>query len=126
MRLKNVLPNIINNAQTGYLQGRFIGENIRLIKDIHHYTADQNLEGIALFIDFEKAFDSLEWEYLDKALNAFNFGHDFKVWVRTLYNNIFSCTINNGYLLHLSEELSKAARYPASFSYWLLKHCLLR
>ena len=60
MRLKKVLPNIINNAQTGYLPGRFIGENIRLISDILHYTADQNLEGIALFIDFEKAFDSLE------------------------------------------------------------------
>ena len=97
MRLKKVLPNIINNAQTGYLPGRFIGENIRLISDILHYTADQNLEGIALFIDFEKAFDSLEWEYLDKALDAFNFGLDFKVWIRTLYNNISSCTINNGY-----------------------------
>ena len=34
---------------------------------------------------------------VDKALNAFNFGHDFKVWFRTLYNNISSCTINNGY-----------------------------
>ena len=97
MRLKKVLPNIINNAQTGYLQGRFIGENVRLISDILHYTADQNLEGIALFIDFEKAFDSLEWGYLDKVLNAFNFGNDFKLWVRTLYNNISSCTINNGY-----------------------------
>ena len=97
MRLKKVLPNIINNAQTGYLQGRFIGENVRLISDILHYTADQNLEGIALFIDFEKAFDSLEWGYLDKVLNAFNFENDFKLWVRTLYNNISSCTINNGY-----------------------------
>ena len=27
---------------TGYLQGRFIGENIRVISDILHYTADQN------------------------------------------------------------------------------------
>ena len=52
VRLKNVLQNIINNAQTGCLQGRFLGENIRLISDILHYTADQNLEGIALFIDF--------------------------------------------------------------------------
>ena len=67
MRLKKVLPNIINNAQkVGYLQGRFIGENIQLIPDILHYTADQNLEGIVLFIDFQKAFDSLE--YLDKGI----------------------------------------------------------
>ena len=61
LRLKKVLSAIINNTQTGYVEGRFIGENI---SDILNFTADQDIEGIALFIDFEKAFDSLEWEYL--------------------------------------------------------------
>ena len=28
-QLKNVIPKIINNDQTGFLKGRFIGENIR-------------------------------------------------------------------------------------------------
>ena len=83
--------------QTGYMEGRFIGENIRLISDILHFTAQQNLEDIALFIDFEKAFDSLEWDFLLKTLDTFQFGHDFKSWVKILYTNITSCTINNGY-----------------------------
>ena len=61
LRLKKVLPSIINDAQTGYMKGRFIGENIRHISDILHVTPEQKLEGIALFIDLEKAFDSLEW-----------------------------------------------------------------
>ena len=78
-------------------EGRFIGENIRLISEILHFTAQQNLEGIALFIDFEKAFDSLEWDFLLKTLDTFQFGHDFKSWVKILYTNITSCTINNGY-----------------------------
>ena len=64
LRLKKVLPSIINDAQTGYMEDQFIGENIRLISDILHFTARQNLEGIALFIDCEKAFDSLEWDFL--------------------------------------------------------------
>ena len=88
---------VINNAQTGYVEGRFIGENIRLISDILNFTADQDIEGIALFIDFEKAFDSLEWEYLFKALDIFQFGPDFKTWVKILYTNISSCIINNGF-----------------------------
>ena len=50
LRLKKVLPSIINDGQTGYMEGRFIGENIRLISDILHFTSQQNLEGIALFI----------------------------------------------------------------------------
>ena len=115
MRLKKVLPEVINNAQTGYLQGRFIGENIRLISDILHYTANQNLEGIAFFIDFEKAFNCSEWRYLCKSLDTFNFGHDFKKWVKTLYNNISSCTINNGYALRWF-ELKRGVRQGCPLS----------
>ena len=36
-------------------------QNIRLISGILNFTIDQDLEGIALFIDFEKAFDSLKF-----------------------------------------------------------------
>ena len=97
LRLKKVLPQVINNAQTGYIEGRFIGQNIRQISDILSFTAEQNIEGIATFIDFEKAFDSLEWEFLSKAIETFNFGSDFKRWIQVLYNNISSCTVNNGF-----------------------------
>ena len=66
------------------MEGRFIGKNIRLILDILHFAARQNLEGIALFIDFEKAFDSLEWDFLLKTLDTFQFGHELKSWVKIL------------------------------------------
>ena len=59
LRLKKVLSAVINNTQTGYVEGRFIGENIRLRSDILNFTVDQDIEGIALFIDFEKAFGSV-------------------------------------------------------------------
>lgn len=115
LRLKKVLPSIINNAQTGYIEGRFIGENIRLISDVIDFTAEQNLEGIALFIDFEKAFDSLEWEFLLKALDTFQFGLDFKNWVKILYTNISSCTINNGYASNWF-ELTRGVRQGCPLS----------
>ena len=38
-----------SSAQTGYIEGRFIGQNIRLISDVLSFTADQNIEGIATF-----------------------------------------------------------------------------
>ena len=49
-----------------------------------------------IFIDFQKAFDTLEWSYLYKCLEAFNFGDELICWVRTFYQNIQSCVINNG------------------------------
>ena len=75
----------------------FVGQNIRQISDILSFTAEQNIERIATFLDFEKAFDSLEWEFLSKAMETFNFGSDFKRWIQVLYNNISSCTVNNGF-----------------------------
>ena len=98
LMLKKVLPQVINNAQTGYIEGRFIGQNIRQISDILSFAAEQNIEGIATFIDFEKVFDSLEWECLSKTIETFNFGSDFKRWIQVLYNNLSSCTVNNGFL----------------------------
>ena len=48
------------------------------------------------FIDFEKAFDSLDWDFMLKCLDAFGFGPSLKRWVETFYKNISSCVINNG------------------------------
>ena len=63
-RIENVLPTLINPDQTGYVKGRYIGENIRLIYDLIHYTDKTNQKGIAIFLDFKKVFDSIEWNYL--------------------------------------------------------------
>ena len=56
-----MLPDIINVDQTGYVKGRYIGENIRLIQDVIHFTSQMNEKGIAIFLDFKKAFDMIEW-----------------------------------------------------------------
>ena len=62
--------------QTGYVKGRYIGENVRLIQDIIEHTNLTGKKGIALFLDFKNAFDSIEWPYLKAAINFFNFGPD--------------------------------------------------
>ena len=49
-----------------------------------------------IFVDFRKAFDTLEWSFLSNCLDFFNFGHGFKRWISTFYKNIQSCVINNG------------------------------
>ena len=59
-RLVKILPKIINHDQTGYIKGRFIGENIRLIQDIMSDTKTMENTGIAIFLDFRKAFDTIE------------------------------------------------------------------
>ena len=97
LRLEKVLPTIISPNQTGYVKGRYIGESIRIITDMMSFTKKKNIPGLAVFLDFEKAFDSIEWCYLKKCLEVFNFGPQLRQWIRVLYNNISSCVLNNGF-----------------------------
>ena len=54
------------------------------------YTKEQDIPGILLFIDFEKAFDSLDWNFMLKCLNVFGFGPSLITWIETFYTNISS------------------------------------
>ena len=65
-----VLPDIINNDQAGFFKGRSIGKNIRLLNSVISYTEQKDVPGRLLFFDFEKAFDTLEWKFLEKKLFA--------------------------------------------------------
>ena len=96
-RLESILPELIQCGQNAYVKGRSIFDAVRTIDDILDYTRQTKMSGILVAIDFEKAFDSLDHAYLFKVLNAFNIGPSFIQWIRTLYSNISSCIINNGF-----------------------------
>ncbi len=97
-RLQKVLKNIIHEDQTGYIKGRYIGTNARIIEDYFEHCQDFNIPGILLFLDFEKAFDSVEWNFMISVLDKFNFGEGFKKWVKILYNKPIISIKNNGWL----------------------------
>ena len=97
-RIKKVLPTLINNDQTGFIAGRYIGENIRLLFDIMEYAEENDIPGLFLLIDFEKAFDSISWNFLNNILKFFNFGESIQKWVKTFYNNIKSAVNQGGNL----------------------------
>ena len=96
-RIKKVLPDIIHEDQTGYIKDRYIGENINRIMNLIDYTDEQDIPALLVLIDFEKAFDSLEWNFIRKVLQYFNFGPSLLKWIDTLYTDIQNCVINNGW-----------------------------
>ena len=97
-RLQKVLNKIISSSQAGYIKKRFIGHNIRLIEDLIDYADHLNKEASIIFLDFKRAFDSIEWNFIFETLKRFNFGNDFIKWIYTLYNNAGAKVKNNGYL----------------------------
>ena len=95
-RIKAVLYKLIHKNQTGFLKGRYIGENIRLLYDILLFTEEENIPGQILTVDFEKAFDSVSWVFIQKVLDFLNFGQDLKNWIKAFYNDISACVAVNG------------------------------
>ena len=83
-RLQKVIGHLICEDHVGYIKGRYIGEAIRTIEDIILLTKEQNTPGFITLIDFEKAFVSIEWPFLFKCLEKFNFGPVFTSWIRIL------------------------------------------
>ena len=71
-RLQSVISTLISSDQVGYINGRSLAENIRLIEDIF-YVKNYTNRGITLLSDFRKAFDCLSWDFLFECLHLFGF-----------------------------------------------------
>ena len=96
-RLKKNIGKLVHTDQSGYIKGRNICFNIRLIQDVIDYFENGEQEGAIIFLDFQKAFDTVSHEFLMNALSRYNFGESFKKWVNVIYNKAESCVTNNGW-----------------------------
>ena len=122
-RIKLRLNKIISTNQTGFVKGRFIGENISHVLSLMDYCDENNIAGLFVSIDFEKAFDLLEWNFVIKCLKSFNFGPNIIKWINTIYCNISSCVINNGWYSCFF-NLSRGMRQGCPLSPYLFIICV--
>ena len=63
--------------------------------DVIDYCNENNLPELLLCIDFEKAFDSLDSNFMHKVLEAFGLKNDLIRWINVFYNNIKSTVLVN-------------------------------
>ena len=94
-RIKKILGEIISNDQVGYIKERNIGEAVRIIDDLFFHSQNNSL-GFLIAVDFEKAFDSVDHDFLFEVLTLFGFGNMFCNWVKILYTDVSSCVMNGG------------------------------
>ena len=72
-------------------------------------------QGMVVMLDFEKAFDSVSWDFLHKALRKFGFGENFRKWIRIIYDQPECCVTNNGYASNFF-KLSRGIRQGCPIS----------
>ena len=121
-RLRPVLSRIISTEQKGFPEGRTIADCSRLMFDVIHSCQANNIDGLILLIDFQKAFNSLSWEYIRETLHTLNFGENFIKWITIFQEKSNSRILLNG---HLSEPfvLERGCRQGDPISPYLFIMC---
>ena len=97
-RLRRVIHHVVGPDQTCGVPGRFIGENVALLRDLVHYCDTTNFSAAVLSLDQGKAFDRVDWTFLFRTLSRMGFGHSFIRWTCLLYTNPRCSVLVNGYI----------------------------
>ncbi len=95
-RVQTVLPHVIRPNQTGFVEGRSIFDNVFMAQEALEWAEEDNHDLVLLLLDFEKAFDKIEWDFLFKALAVLGFSGTWVRWVKSLYKAASSAIKVNG------------------------------
>ena len=80
-RIEKVLHSLIHFNQCVYVKERSTFDALRTIEDTMNVTKSENISGLLVAIDFQKAIDSINWKFLENLLQTFGFGQSFIRWV---------------------------------------------
>jgi hypothetical protein len=78
------------------VEGRSILDNVFIAQKALSWAEESNQDLVLLLLDFEKAFDRIEWGFLFTALEKFGFGDTWIRWVKALYKEASSAVKMNG------------------------------
>ena len=81
-------------------------------------TKHQDIPGILLQLDFQRAFDTIEWKFIQNVIAFFNVGESIQQWISTFYSNIQSSVLNNGFSINYF-ALSRGVRQGCPLSPFL-------
>ena len=98
LRLVNILPKFVNATQTGFIKGRYILENLITIWEAMEWSKCSHQRSSMLLLDFEKAYDMVEWNFIIMMLQAFGFPSFFCNTIKVLLNDASTQDEVNGVL----------------------------
>ena len=96
-RLQSVISRIIPTNQRAFIKGRYIGENVLDVYSLIAVAEAQEEEDVLIFLDIEKAYDTVKWRFLDSVLMKLGFPDYFIRWVHILHKNKEIRFYNNGF-----------------------------
>jgi hypothetical protein len=97
IKVSKVLDSILDPAQTAYVPGRSVADNLRANFYMKNYCLKNNVNSVLISLDAKKAFDSVDHKFIECTLRAYGFGEGFINIFKTLYKDIKARILINGF-----------------------------
>ncbi|KAK2385146.1 hypothetical protein QL285_072415 [Trifolium repens] len=81
-RLARVMDSIISPTQSAFIKGRNLVDGVLVVNEVVDWVKKQKKECIIFKVDFEKAYDSVDWSFLDYMLRRLGFCEKWIDWIR--------------------------------------------
>ena len=95
-RLSPIAHRTLSPFQSAFVEGRFILDGILCLHEIVQDLRVWGSKGVILKLDFEKAFDTMEHEFILKMLKCKGFDDRWCMWIKMLLDSRSSSILLNG------------------------------
>ncbi|GJS65283.1 putative RNA-directed DNA polymerase, eukaryota, reverse transcriptase zinc-binding domain protein [Tanacetum coccineum] len=96
LRLSTVIGSCVSSEQTTFIKGRNILDGPLILNEIIAWYHKRKKELMVFKVDFEKAFDSVRWDFLDLVMDKLVFGLKWRSWIQGCLNKGRSSVLVNG------------------------------
>ena len=80
-RLKRVVGKVVSEAQNAFVEGRQITNASLIANELIDHWQKQKEKGVICKLDIEKAFDSINWQFLMMTMCCMGFGPKWTSWI---------------------------------------------
>lgn len=90
------MGNCIDEVQSAYVEGRNILDGPLVVNEICSWAKKSKTKVLLFKVEFDKAFDSINWEFLDSNLLQMGFGNKWRMWIKGCLQSSHTSVLVNG------------------------------
>nr|GEX72817.1 RNA-directed DNA polymerase, eukaryota, reverse transcriptase zinc-binding domain protein [Tanacetum cinerariifolium] len=95
-RLVGVLDDIVNEVQSAFIKDRQILDGPFILNEVLQWCKTKKKQALIFKVNFEKAYDSVRWDFLNEVLRKFGFGDKWCKWIQCCLKSLRGSIIMNG------------------------------
>nr|GEW61541.1 RNA-directed DNA polymerase, eukaryota [Tanacetum cinerariifolium] len=95
-RLSQVISDLISDVQSAFVANRHILDGPFILNELISWCKSKKNKAVVFKVDFEKAYDSIRWDYLNDILRKFGFGDRWRMWINGCLNSSMGSVLVNG------------------------------